>query len=351
MKATDRCVVLMVLSLVMMVVYIFSLMNHIRFQLIDDEFSHINQSQGHFTRIYQSKSRSIPLSAEFYDLSNVLNHDFRCVDMNTTPSTPICIHSIYDDMYISHDLLETGLWEKHVLFDFLDILQRDSSLGVIDLGANIGVYSLLGAAMGRQVVAVEPFMANILRLHAASQMAGTSSLITLMHNGISDQHGNATIIVNGSNQGDIRLRDGVNPCVGSCPKTIRYITMGDIVNVLPFSRAVMKIDIQGYEHLAFLHATELLNILFLPCIYMEWTEIKKHHPASASTPKDYNAVLSMLHLLYNSHYVPYTLDNTGAVNLKSYDWWEWPDDIVWRLLPNKDEKSQIMKNHYRHWPT
>ena len=52
---------------------------------------------------------------------------------------------------MSHDLAHTGLWEPHVLFDFQDVLRRDSSLGVIDIGANIGVYSLLAAAMDHQV--------------------------------------------------------------------------------------------------------------------------------------------------------------------------------------------------------
>ena len=52
---------------------------------------------------------------------------------------------------MSHDLAYTGLWEPHVLYDFQDVLLRDSSLGVIDIGANIGVYTLLPAAMGHQV--------------------------------------------------------------------------------------------------------------------------------------------------------------------------------------------------------
>ena len=63
----------------------------------------------------------------------------------------VCLYESWRDKYVSHDLAHTGLWEPHVLFDFQDVLRRDSSLGVIDIGANIGVYTLLAAAMHHQV--------------------------------------------------------------------------------------------------------------------------------------------------------------------------------------------------------
>ena len=63
----------------------------------------------------------------------------------------MCLYESWRDKYVSHDLAHTGLWEPHVLLDFQDVLRRDSSLGVIDIGANIGVYSLLAAAMHHQV--------------------------------------------------------------------------------------------------------------------------------------------------------------------------------------------------------
>lgn len=40
--------------------------------------------------------------------------------------------------------------------EFQNVLYSDKELGVIDIGANIGVYSLVALAMGHQVLAVEP---------------------------------------------------------------------------------------------------------------------------------------------------------------------------------------------------
>lgn len=133
------------------------------------------------------------------------------------------------DMYVSHDLLHTGMWEPHVLYDFQDVLRRDSSLGVIDIGANIGVFSLLAAAMGHQVsqgtktsmtpekvglcstqrfrfevVAVEPNKESIWRLHKAANLSAHVGRITVVQNAVSDARGDATIRQNGDNQGDVR---------------------------------------------------------------------------------------------------------------------------------------------------
>jgi len=50
---------------------------------------------------------------------------------------------------------------------FQDILYLDPQLGVLDIGAHIGVYSLVSAAMGHNVISVEPFLGNYQRLHKA----------------------------------------------------------------------------------------------------------------------------------------------------------------------------------------
>ena len=43
----------------------------------------------------------------------------------------------------------------------------DPDIGLIDLGANIGAYTLPIAAMGHRVVAVEPHLDSVRRLHKA----------------------------------------------------------------------------------------------------------------------------------------------------------------------------------------
>lgn len=67
---------------------------------------------------------------------------------------------------------------------------------------------------------------------------------------------------------------GYRPCIGSCPGQVTTILLDDLLEVLTFDRAIIKIDSQGYEHKAFQHANKLLDTVFVPYIYMEWLLMK-----------------------------------------------------------------------------
>ena len=49
-------------------------------------------------------------------------------------------------------------------------LQWNSSLGFLDVGANIGMNGLAAAHLGRQVVLVEPVLDSARRIHAAANL-------------------------------------------------------------------------------------------------------------------------------------------------------------------------------------
>ena len=104
------------------------------------------------------------------NLTAPVEEEFNCVRTATKPPTTVCLYDVFRDVYISHDLQETGVWEPLVTRDFLDVLARDPSAGVIDVGANIGFYSMLAASGGRDVVAVEPYRNSVRRLHKAGHV-------------------------------------------------------------------------------------------------------------------------------------------------------------------------------------
>jgi len=74
------------------------------------------------------------------------------------------------DVHVSFHLRDAGIWEPHMLRHFQNVLYQDPQLGVYDIGANIGQYSLVAAAMGRKVVAVEPHLPSLRRLHKAIKL-------------------------------------------------------------------------------------------------------------------------------------------------------------------------------------
>lgn len=67
---------------------------------------------------------------------------------------------------------------------------------------------------------------------------------------------------------------GYKPCIGSCSEKVQTILLDDLLEVVTFDRAVIKIDSQGFEHRSFQHAEKLLDAVYVPYIYMEWLLMK-----------------------------------------------------------------------------
>ena len=54
----------------------------------------------------------------------------------------------------------------------------------VDGGCNIGMYTLMVAAMGREVVAVDAMADNLAYIRTSLQLANTENLVTLVHHAI-----------------------------------------------------------------------------------------------------------------------------------------------------------------------
>ena len=284
------------------------------------------------------------------NVENFYNADFKCIKTRTRPRATVCLYNIWQDMYISHDLQSVGTWELQVLKDFQEVLRKDPELGVIDVGANIGYYTMISAKMGHKVVAVEPSSESCYRIHLAAQKDQTAKQITLLHNAVADKRRAATLRGSGDNQGDTRIEMEVHPCIGSCPPVVQTILMDDLLLVANFTRAIIKLDIQGYEHLAFQHASKLLSQIHVPYIFMEWILMREFFMSDNRRSTDKVLVEEMMSFLFRTDYRPYALSHKGGGPLDPRDWGSWPDDIVWHKLLNEEEQEQVIINHFKNWP-
>lgn len=284
------------------------------------------------------------------NLTAPVNEEFNCVRTTTKPQTTVCLYDVYRDVYISHDIQETGIWEPLVTRDFLDVLARNPSAGVIDVGANIGFYSMLAASDGREVVAVEPYVNSVRRLHMAVTLENVTASVVVVQNAVSDVRTAATVRRTGDNQGDTRIRHGAEPCMGACSPVVRTVLLDDLLEVCHFGQAIMKIDIQGYEHRAFAHAAALFDSIRVTYIFMEWVLMGKHYVAANHTSVDKVLVKNMLRFLFERDYRPYTLSSEGERPLNPDVWGAWPDDIVWHLMPDTMDYSKLIRTHFLNWP-
>ena len=105
---------------------------------------------------------------------------------------------------------------------------------------------------------------------------------------------------------------------------------------------------QGYEHLAFRFAEELLDKIDVKYIFMEWLVMRDlYHSQSA---RDKELVEDMIDLFLQRDFKPYCLEVHGGRELDVSEWNKWPVDIVWRKLLTKKEYSKLLQNHFKNWP-
>jgi len=109
--------------------------------------------------------------------------------------------------------------------------------------------------------------------------------------------------------------------------------------VTNFESAVMKIDIEGYEHRAFVHASRLLADVRVSYVFMEWVGVRRLYGADVDDTPDKRLVQRLVDTLAARSYLPYGIADPPLRKLDLTAWYAWPDDVVWVLAgavePNK----------------
>ena len=220
---------------------------------------------------------------------------------------------------------------------FVDELIKYPDALAIDIGANIGEFALFAAKLGRNVIAVEPFLDNCISLHnTVARDKQLAERITLVQNAVSDvRHEVKEIKALPSNVGGQEILHSQSKTFTRADmKENKYLVetveMNDLIDALVDNswipgflkqkrRAVMKIDIEGFEPLAFKKARRFLSELDIVVILMEAEVMKR-----GQLP--FSMVTDIFALLKEFNYKPFT----GASPLDTAKWMEWPWDMEWR---------------------
>ncbi len=120
-------------------------------------------------------------------------------------------------------------------------MRQGANSGLIDVGANLGVYTLTAASIGHEVLAVEPNIHNIVRLHRAAQQGQLETRITLLQNAISNVRGFAKIRYSTNNHGNTHIRMLSGQQNGTASKNVeevytKTIVMNDLIEYLGLLR-------------------------------------------------------------------------------------------------------------------
>ncbi|CAF1003430.1 unnamed protein product [Brachionus calyciflorus] len=245
----------------------------------------------------------------------------------------LCVHDNSRDTGPSLSIWRDGVWEPNILKFFINQIKINPDCLILDVGAQVGQYAIFAAQMGRDVVSVEPFYDNVLRIQKSVRLNNLEKRIKLVKNAVSNK------------RGEIKRLEPVYSSIGA--QSLLYhrkeiytkeemaedkylvetILFDDLIQVLPknkdgkeYKTAILKIDIEGFEPFAFKSASELFERLDIRVIVMEWGYFAKQ--------KDLvNDVEEMIQFLTQRNYEPHQHEN--QVNLTFDNWKTWPGDVYW----------------------
>ena len=113
---------------------------------------------------------------------------------------------------------------------------------------------------------------------------------------------------------------------------VSTILLDDLLEVISFKKAVMKIDVEGHEHKAFDKAHKLLNAINISYIYMEWLFLGKYQDSES---EDFTLLQKLLLLFQQKEFEPYMIPvkqsgpKLSIVKLTQKSWTNWPQNILW----------------------
>lgn len=147
-----------------------------------------------------------------------------------------------------------------------------------DIGANIGIYSLYYAKMKEgSVYSFEPSVFNLRQLAKNISINKMSKRITIISNPLTDVTGIATFINGSADEGGALSAFGVD--YGHDGKTIdidiKYNVLGFSIddlfekNILTKVPSLIKIDVDGIEHLILKGASKILKSKTLKSLFIE----------------------------------------------------------------------------------
>ncbi|RNA23769.1 hypothetical protein BpHYR1_025339 [Brachionus plicatilis] len=277
---------------------------------------------------------------------------FECykTKMRHSINTRLCIHDPRYDKQISEQIKTTGLWEPVNVRSFMRLLGEVKDANVIDIGANIGLYSLLAAKLNRSVISIEPVHENLNRIHKAAVLEQVQSKIIGLVNAVSNQRKQVTITILDTNMGGSYVRDhlvNVTEDINYEPTSFQSIIVNSIVldDVLDVIKAklggsvsdkfVLKVDIEAYEPYAFQNSSALFKELRVVGVFLEFGKsIEKMKSLQASKYKAQSEVFVnnmklMVKMFKDMNYEPYEMN---GINKLDFSRWksDWPWDVYFR---------------------
>lgn len=280
-------------------VFIFIIINNkIKVLILNKSFNVTNNSNKKTNKIHKSDGDN--LDSIFKDSTNIdylkSQKDF-CANQNNIKNIKEKIQLVQADCYnikfnmfvykdkdvVSNYILRNKYWDPEgskSMLDTLEFYRRKTKLSIkdiyiLDLGANIGWYSLFLGKFGYNLIAFEPSTKNY-QIFKKSYCLNQDTNITIINKGINIENKNCTLYHPLSNIGNAYLICDEQKLI----KTNYYeekIKLTKLSNYIPFLSnkhlAIIKIDVEGSEGIAFESGIDLIKKYHVPFIHLEFSPL------------------------------------------------------------------------------
>jgi FkbM family methyltransferase len=241
--------------------------------------------------------------------------------------TTLCIDSIKEDIWTSAQIWRDGIWKERILKKWIYTVQNYKNCFVLDIGANIGQYSLFAAKLGSDVISIEPIQDNILRIHKAAVIENLKKKIMIIKNAISNKRNELKVLTSPKNEAqriknnDLSLNYNSDFLKEKQKHLVKTILFDDLIGYMPsYDCAIMKINIEGFEPYAFQYSENFFENYDVEFIIMEWGVFANLVKVNESI------VENMMRIFVINDLHPFDLDEN---RLRPRFWRQWPFVVIW----------------------
>ncbi|XP_005101534.1 uncharacterized protein LOC101854339 [Aplysia californica] len=223
---------------------------------------------------------------EIRDVSKPVNYNFLCKQFEF-PSGPgvLCMHREGQDP-MSDEIASKGEWEPAMMKQLSAILDSDWMLGLVDIGAGIGVYSIAAALMHRKVVAVEPLNKNYLMLHKSAYENKVGNKIVLVTQALDNEKYVGQVDFEHDGYSNTHLKKMEKGMPVDQTTTVHVTTLDNLIQAVSFPRAVLKIDVTDNREASILSAgSTFFKVVDVRYVLTHW---------STSSGKDHTGLMMAL---------------------------------------------------------
>ncbi len=181
--------------------------------------------------------------------------------------------SYEDDHFRSAFLRKLQNWEEKPISAWINSIEDNST--VIDVGAYLGVYSILALRAGaRNVVAYEPNFKTVGKLKANLELNGLQHQTLVREVALSNFTGESQLLVPNNREcssGAQLVNSNISRDLSNWKtlSTVHTLTLDeDLLHMSIRKMSVIKIDTEGFEYEVLLGATKILR-KFLPTVLVE----------------------------------------------------------------------------------